>query len=75
MEKKVVSKQLEHSKEQLERIENEVNEGAKPVSDLYDIQVLYTQEKKIALQTAQEEANKKHSYPTGLTARSIVPQH
>ncbi|SMG29320.1 TolC family protein [Sphingobacterium psychroaquaticum] len=57
--KKVVSKQLEHSKEQLERIENEVNEGAKPVSDLYDIQVLYTQEKKIALQTAQEEANKK----------------
>ncbi|MGJ1385710.1 TolC family protein [Sphingobacterium spiritivorum] len=57
--KKVITHQLVNSKEQLDRIEKEVADGAKPESDIYDIQVIYTQEQKLLKQTEQDELNKK----------------
>ncbi len=57
--KKVIEEQLKNSEEQLDRIKHEVADGAKPESDVYDIQVIYTQEKKMLQQTQQEEQNHK----------------
>ncbi|MGJ1430852.1 TolC family protein [Sphingobacterium spiritivorum] len=57
--KKVITHQLVNSKEQLDRIEKEVADGAKPESDIYDIQVIYTQEQKLLKQAEQDEQNKK----------------
>ncbi|MHC8949534.1 TolC family protein [Sphingobacterium hungaricum] len=57
--KKVIQQQIINSEEQVNRIKNEVLEGAKPVSDEYDIQVLYSNEKKLVEQAVQDELNKK----------------
>lgn len=57
--KKVIEEQLRNSQEQVERISQEVAEGAKSESDMYDIRVVYTEEKKILQQTIQDEENQK----------------
>jgi len=56
---KVIEDQLGNTKEQLHRIQQEAADGAKPESDVYDIQVLFTQEQKLLLQAQQDMHNKK----------------
>lgn len=56
----IVQKQLLNTELQVDRINKEVESGLKPESDYYDIQVIYTQEKKILLALKQEEENKKN---------------
>jgi len=57
---KVLRQQIKNTELQLERINNEVQTGLKPESDIYDIQVIYTQEKKTLIALEQDEINKKN---------------
>lgn len=57
---KIVHQQLENTKLQVDRISKEVQSGLKPESDFYDIQVVYTQEKKALIAVQQDEINKKN---------------
>jgi len=50
---KIQKKQLINTKYNLERIDKEVTLGKKPKSDLYDIQLSYSQEEKRILETEQ----------------------
>ena len=54
----VLRKQIDNTEIQVDRIHKEVNEGLKPESDLYDIQVVYTQEKKQLQVLEQQYVNK-----------------
>lgn len=55
----ILEKQLVNSENQLERIRKEVSTGLKPESDLYDIEVIYSQEKIVLQQAIHEYENKK----------------
>lgn len=57
---KIVREQLQNTELQVDRISKEVKSGLKPESDMYDIQVIYTQEKKTLIALEQEEINKKN---------------
>ncbi|MFZ4861795.1 TolC family protein [Sphingobacterium sp. Mn56C] len=54
-----LGEQLQQTAEQVDRIQKELNDGARPESDIYDIQVVFTQEKKQLLLQQQSELNKK----------------
>lgn len=77
---KVVREQLQNTVLQVERISKEVHTGLKPESDYYDIQVIYSQEKKTLIALEQEELNKKNELlqwinDTALLAQSIALIH
>lgn len=72
---KVIEGQLVNSKQQLERIQKEVEDGAKPESDEQDIQVVVIQEKKLLLQTQQEEANQKLSLMQLINNQDLLPDN
>lgn len=56
---KIMRQQFKNTELQVDRITKEVESGLKPESDIYDIQVVYTQEKKTLFALEQEEINKK----------------
>lgn len=56
---KIMRQQFNNTELQVDRITKEVQSGLKPESDIYDIQVIYTQEKKSLIALEQEEINKK----------------
>jgi outer membrane protein len=56
---KIQVEQLENGKFNLDRISKEVAIGSKPKSDLYDIQLTYSQEEKRVLETKQLVENQK----------------
>ena len=55
---KVLKQQIINTELQVDRITKEVQEGLKPESDIYDIQVVYTQEKKQLKLLEQQQDNK-----------------